>query len=82
MANPDPKVFGKPYSFGPDVRPTRQGAFDFGKALVQSATKLAAEGKLKAHKQDVREGGLEAVFKGLEDLKAGKIRGAKVVVKM
>ena len=76
------EIFGKQFFFGPTAFPVRVGAFEFAKELMQSATKLITEGKLKPHKQDVREGGLDAVLKGLDDLRAGKIRGAKVVVKV
>ena len=76
------EIFGRQFFFGPTEFPPREEAFAWAKDLMQSATKLAAEGKLRPHKQDVRQGGLEAVLAGLDDLRAGKIRGAKVVVKL
>ena len=76
------EIFGKRFFFGPTEFPACKEAFSFAKELMETATKLAAEGKLKPHKQDVRQGGLEAVLGGLDDLRAGKIRGAKVVVRL
>ena len=76
------EIFGKPFFFGPNEVPVRREAFEFAKKLMTAATRMVADGKLKPHKLDVREGGLEGVLKGLEELKAGKIRGAKVVVKV
>ena len=75
-------IFGKRFFFGPTEFPARPAAFTFAKEIMAKATELIAAGKLKPHKQDVREGGLKAVLDGINDLRAGKIRAAKGVVKM
>ena len=75
------EIFGKRFFFGPQEYQVREGAFEFAKELIAIATKLAVEGKLRPHKQVVREGGLPTVLEGLDDLRSGKIRGAKIVVK-
>lgn len=46
------------------------------------AEKLFAEGKVKAHPKEVRSGGLEGIFGGLNDLKTGKVSGTKLVYKI
>lgn len=40
---------------------------------------LVADGKIKPHSVDLRRGGLESIHEGLEELKAGKVSGKKIV---
>jgi NADPH:quinone reductase-like Zn-dependent oxidoreductase len=44
--------------------------------------KLAVEGKWKPHRQEVRSGGFEGILQGLEDLKNGKVSGAKLTYRV
>lgn len=49
---------------------------------VPVAEKLLVEGKWKPHRLEVREGGLEGVLDGLEDLKSGKVSGVKLTYRI
>lgn len=40
---------------------------------------MMAQGRLRPHRHNVREGGLEGIIKGLEDLEQGRIRAEKLV---
>lgn len=40
---------------------------------------LIADGKIRAHSVDLRQGGLESIHQGLEELKEGKVSGKKIV---
>ena len=62
--------------------PAKQGDFDFGVKFCSIAEKLLAEGKIKAPKKEVRDGGLDAIFGGLDDLKEGRVSGTKIVYKI
>lgn len=44
--------------------------------------KLIEEKKLKGHRQEVRDGGLDGILTGLKDMKNGKISGVKVVYRI
>ncbi|KAI1213383.1 oxidoreductase-like protein [Annulohypoxylon truncatum] len=43
---------------------------------------LFAQGKLKAHPVSLREGGLDGILDGLEELRQGKVSGKKLVYKI
>jgi NADPH:quinone reductase-like Zn-dependent oxidoreductase len=49
---------------------------------VQVAEKLLLEEKWKPQRPEVREGGLDRVLDGLEDLKAGKVSGVKLTYRV
>ena len=52
------------------------------KFLVEVADPLVAQGKIKAHPPEVRGEGLKGVLSGLQDLKAGKVSGKKLVYRV
>ncbi|KAF2477660.1 putative zinc-binding oxidoreductase ToxD [Lindgomyces ingoldianus] len=56
--------------------------YEFMKKWIAEAEKLLFEGKLRAHKPDVRPGGLDGILTGLKDMKNGKISGVKVVYRV
>ncbi|KAI5257348.1 GroES-like protein [Aureobasidium subglaciale] len=75
-------VVGEAFSFAGNPIPAKPEDFEFGKMFWELAEKLFAEGKVKAHPKEVRSGGLEGVFGGLEDLRTGKVSGTKLVYKI
>ncbi|CAI6334771.1 unnamed protein product [Periconia digitata] len=56
--------------------------YDFIKEWFVLVEQLYRDGKFKMHRLDVRQGGFEGIVKGLQDLKAGKVSGAKVVYRV
>lgn len=52
---------------------------EFGKGMFVLAEEMLREGMLKPHPIEVREGGLEGVVKGIEDLRKGRVRAVKLV---
>ena len=52
------------------------------KFLAEVADPLIAEGKIKVHPPEVRGEGLKGVLSGLQDLKAGKVSGKKLVYRV
>lgn len=69
---------GKYGNFTGDVE-ERPGDYDWTARWWSVAETLLAGGKLRAHPQEVRRGALDAITHGLEDLKAGKVSGKKLV---
>ena len=66
---------------GPEF-PAEQQDFDFAKKFGGIAEKLLAEGKFKVHPPSVRKDGLKGVLEGLQELREGKVSGAKLVYKI
>lgn len=56
--------------------------YEFTVKWTELAEKLWMERKWRPHRQDVREGGLEGVLNGLEDMKSGKVSGVKLVYRV
>lgn len=76
-------VFGEEFKFGKDtVFPASSEDFEYTKKFIALTEKLLAEGKLKAHRVKVGADGLKGVVKGLEDMKAGKVSGQKLVYRV
>ncbi|KAI0386929.1 putative zinc-binding oxidoreductase ToxD [Hypomontagnella monticulosa] len=67
--------------FGADW-PAMPDHFEFASKFWQVSGELLAQGKIKPHPADVREGGLQGVFEGLKELKEGKVSGKKLVYKI
>lgn len=62
--------------------PARPEDYAFAKKWMPFAGELIAQGKVKPHRAEVREGGFETITSGLEDLKNGKISGVKIVYRV
>ncbi|ORY02576.1 oxidoreductase-like protein [Clohesyomyces aquaticus] len=62
--------------------PARREDYEFMAKWVRTAEALLAQGKVRAHRPEVRDGGLEGILEGLEDLKNGKVSGVKLVYKV
>ena len=67
--------------FGMDF-PAQPEHYEFCTKFFASSARLLAEGKLKTHPADIRNGGLEAVVEGLKDLKEGRVSGQKLVYRI
>lgn len=68
---------------GEDVNfPAQPAHLEWMLKWVPVAEKLLLEGKWKSHRLEVREGGLEGVLDGLEDLEAGKVSGMKLTYRI
>lgn len=72
-------IFGEEFTFGAHKIPAVPEDFEFAKKFIAITEKLLAEGKLKPHTVKLGKDGLEGVLKGLEDMKAGKVSGNKLV---
>ncbi|KAF3397061.1 hypothetical protein DPV78_008280 [Talaromyces pinophilus] len=76
-------VFGEEFKFGKGSEfPAIPEDFEYTKKFIELTEKLLAEGKLKAHRAKVGADGLKGVLKGLEDMKAGKVSGEKLVYRV
>lgn len=56
-----------------------RAAFERSRDFMAVAEGLLAEGKIRPHRVEVREGGLEGVGEGLRELREGKVSGKKLV---
>lgn len=73
-------ILGEPINKGQPI-PAIPEDYEFGKVFWELSRGLLAEGKIKAARTDVNRGGkgLEGVLVGLQELKAGKVSGVKLV---
>jgi NADPH:quinone reductase-like Zn-dependent oxidoreductase len=72
-------------SFGEDYSvqfPANQADFEFAARFLAVSEELINSGKIKPHPTEVREGGLEGIMQGLQDLKDGKVSSTKLVYKI
>lgn len=67
--------FGKQREANPDD-------LAFSSEFSALSQKLIEEKKIRAHRHEVREGGLDGIMGGLDDMKNGKISGVKVVYRV
>lgn len=63
----------------PHGRPGNPELRKFGVDLARMLEGLLRDGKVVPHPVQVREGGLEGALQGLEEIKAGTVRGHKLV---
>ncbi|KAF2193030.1 alcohol dehydrogenase class-3 [Zopfia rhizophila CBS 207.26] len=73
-------AIGEDFQFGQFI-PANPDDFGFAKSFWVTAEKLLGEGKIRAHKPSVNEGGsgLCGVLTGLQFLREGKVSGKKLV---
>ncbi|KAF7186583.1 Trans-enoyl reductase ACTTS2 [Pseudocercospora fuligena] len=64
------------------THPPSQEDFEYSKGFAELSEKLLAEGKVRAHPVDLREGGLEGIPAALDDLRAKRVSGKKIVFKV
>jgi hypothetical protein len=72
-------MFGEVFQKYGDDWPASTEDFEFAKMWMGLPEKSVAEGKIKPHPKRVVPGGLEGILKGMEELKAEKVRGEKLV---
>jgi hypothetical protein len=71
-------ILGKEVALGEDYDcPADPECYAFGLKWYQSVQKLIEENKLRPHPAVVKQGGLEGILRGLEDLKTGKNQGVR-----
>lgn len=73
-------LFGAPVKLpGVYGRPSRPQDRQFASAMFPIAERLIQDEQLKPHPAEIRDGGLEAITSGIEDLRNDKIKGRKLV---
>ena len=70
---------GRPYIFEGAEWPFALDDYELVKRFAVLAEELLELGKIKPHPATVRNGGLEAIPAGIEDVRQGKISGEKLV---
>jgi NADPH:quinone reductase-like Zn-dependent oxidoreductase len=73
---------GKPVELGQFVLPAQPEHYAFAAKWLALVEKLYSESKIKMHRAEVREGGLEGVLSGLKDMKNGSVSGVKLVYRV
>ncbi|KEF57716.1 uncharacterized protein A1O9_05634 [Exophiala aquamarina CBS 119918] len=72
-------IWGEDFRSGCTEWPAVREDFEWGTKFMELTERLLAKGQLKPHKCTVREGGLNGVLQGLEDLKNNKVSAEKLV---
>ncbi|KAF2814773.1 putative zinc-binding oxidoreductase ToxD [Mytilinidion resinicola] len=73
---------GREFEIAGEMFEASEEDFEFMKMWCKVAEGLIAEGKIKIHRMDVRDGGLEGVFRGILEMKEGKVSGKKLIYKL
>lgn len=64
------------------LNPASKEDFEYSKGFAILSERLLAEGKLRPHPVELREGGLEAIPAAMEDLRAKRVSGKKLVFRL
>lgn len=75
-------IFNEPFHKGKNEFPAVKEDFEFAKMFMEITENLLKEGKLKTHPEKVGKDGLEGALRGMEDMKADKVSGQKLVYKV
>ncbi|KAF3760258.1 putative zinc-binding oxidoreductase ToxD [Cryphonectria parasitica EP155] len=73
---------GDTYKFEGETYEARPEAFEFARRWLETAEKLWAAGKWKAHPQRVGEGGLLGLLDGMQQMREGLVSGEKLVYRV
>ncbi|KAM5354139.1 hypothetical protein ACJ41O_000789 [Fusarium nematophilum] len=73
---------GEAFQIGDLSVPVVPEDYAFAIKFTRLAQELLAQGRIKAHPFEVREGGLEGVLSGLQEMREGKVSGKKLVYKL
>lgn len=73
---------GEYFTLGSTVWEARPQDLEFATRFFKLAEGLLAEKRFKVHRPEVREGGLEGVLGGMDDLRHGRVSGKKVVYRV
>ncbi|KAF2850865.1 NAD(P)-binding protein [Plenodomus tracheiphilus IPT5] len=74
--------FGEKFSKGTKSWSANAEHLAFQERFWRLTGELLAQGKIRPHPQEVREGGLEGVLDGLEDLRKERVSAAKLVYRV
>lgn len=74
--------FGEAFHRGAKEFPANLEHLEFQAKFWKLAGELLAQGRFKTHPAEVREGGLDAILDGLDDLRQNKASGVKLVYKI
>lgn len=72
-------AMGRPFIFEGAEWPFAPDDYELATRFAVLAEELLEQGKIKPHPATVRNGGLEAIPDGIEDIRQGKISGEKLV---
>ncbi|KAI1617390.1 putative zinc-binding oxidoreductase ToxD [Exophiala viscosa] len=75
-------VWGEYFKSGSLEYPANQADFDWAKGFMELAEKLLAAGRLKAHRIAIKDGGLNGVLQGLNDMKSNRVSAEKLVYRV
>ncbi|KAH7038871.1 putative zinc-binding oxidoreductase ToxD [Macrophomina phaseolina] len=75
-------AFGEEVSLGSWRIPARPEDLECATRFWKLTGELLAQGKIRVHRPEVREGGLAGVLDGLDDLRQGRVSGVKLVYKV
>ncbi|KAI9694880.1 MAG: hypothetical protein M1822_000496 [Bathelium mastoideum] len=77
-------AIGEYFTMGPGGREFAASEEDkeYQERFWEVATALVAEGKIAPHEKDTRQGGLQGILEGLDDLRNGRVSGKKVVYRV
>ncbi|KAF2734821.1 GroES-like protein [Polyplosphaeria fusca] len=73
---------GEAFEMGDRKFEAKPDHYEFMKKWLDVAENLILEGKVQPHQIDKREGGLDSILGGLEDMKNGKVSGVKIVYRV
>ncbi|KAF2106867.1 chaperonin 10-like protein [Lophiotrema nucula] len=75
-------AMGEAFTMKGQEWPAQPSHYEFIIEWLKEVEPLLAEGKVKTHRVDLREGGIEGILDGLADLKSGKVSGVKLVYRI
>ena len=75
-------AMGLAFEYNGTKFPAKPEDYEFMKKWLVVAEKLLNEGKWKPHRPEVRDGGLNGILAGLDDLKNKKVSGVKLVYRV
>lgn len=75
-------IEGKRFIFNGEEWPAMPEDFELGKKFVALTEELLKAKAIKTHPVDLREGGIDGILSGMQDLKDGKVSGAKLVYRI
>lgn len=75
-------IFNEEYEKAGRHTPASPEDFEFAKKVFNITEKLLADGRLKTHPEKVGPNGLEGALQGMQDMKADKVSGQKLVYRV
>ncbi|EKG14044.1 Alcohol dehydrogenase superfamily zinc-containing [Macrophomina phaseolina MS6] len=75
-------ALGEPFHKGEKAFAADEAHLTFAERFWKAAAELLAQGRVKVHPPEVREGGLEAVLEGVDDLRKDGVSGVKLVYRV